>query len=157
MNAGFEVPLEPVGEYETMLSRDTYQYGENCPHYDPEYCFRICHEITKKNEGGSDAAGGPFKNGAFPVCTFFVAFELRKGKEPVGMVCGSYSSVWSSHYQSLRGVEDMLIFRVAAYAREDYQYPPICVLEEHCKGDEYYAGGDCGGWGQGKCQVGGGD
>lgn len=89
----------------------------------------------------------------------FVAYELRYN-DPLVMVRELYSSVWSSHYQTLREVVayggqgertvTLQPSRVAVYERSDYQYPPMCAMEEYC-GKDFYAGGDCSDWGQGYC------
>ncbi|CAN8106403.1 unnamed protein product [Discula destructiva] len=155
-NAAFEVPLEPVGGYETVLSREAFEYNSTFKSYDASLCASICNGWTQRNMQAPDSERGPFRNGAFPVCTMFVAFELRQDNQPVAMVCDSFSSVWSHHYQSLRALAveggELLVIKVSAYHREDYQYPAICALKDHCKGEEFYLGGDCSGWGLGKCQ-----
>lgn len=151
-NAAFDVPLEPIGGYDTLLSRDVFEYDSTFQTYDATSCETICNQLTQRNSESPTSDKGPFLDDAFAVCTMFVAFELRRDNNPVAMACDSFSSVWSNHYQTLRGVEDLLVFKVSAFQREDYQYPAICAIEEHCKGDEYYLGGDCSGWGPGKCE-----
>lgn len=144
-NAAFAVPLEPIGGYDTVLGRDVFEYNSTFTTYDASVCASICEQLTQRNSKSSVSDRGPFLDGAFAACTMFVAFELRRDNIPVAMICDSFSSVWSNHYQTLRGLDDLLVFKVSAFQREDYQFPPICAIEEHCQGDEYYPGGDCSG------------
>lgn len=155
-NAAFDVPLEPIGGYDTRISQDTFEYNSSFKSYDASLCASICDQWTLRNSEAPESHTGPFLDGAFAVCTMFVAFELRKEDEPIAMVCDYFSSVWSNHYQTLRAVGDLMVIKISAFVREDYQYPAICVMKEHCKGNEYYPGGDCSGWGPGNCQVAGG-
>lgn len=150
--AAFDVPLEPMGGYDTHVSHDIFEYDASVKRYDASLCASICEEWTDRNADTSRSSHGPFFDGAFAVCSMFVAYELRSGNKPVAMVCDTFSSVWSHHYQSVRSVDDLEIAKVSVYWRKDYQYPAICAIDEHCSGDEYYAGGDCSGWGPGKCQ-----
>lgn len=158
-DAAFLVPDEPTGEYGTLLGQSPLYYSyydasATLEKYDPTVCAHLCSNITN-----AATPSFPFTNGAYPVCSMFVTYELRYNI-PLAMVCELYSSVWSSHYQSLRGVvafggegERPVILRpnkVSVYQRTDYQYPPICAMEEYC-GEDFYAGGDCSGWGQGYC------
>lgn len=82
----------------------------------------------------------------------FVAYELHKDGVPVAMGCDVYASVWSHHYQTVFSVDGMQISKVSAYHNTEYQYRPICGMKKHCKGNEFYLGGDCSGWGAGLCQ-----
>lgn len=158
-DAAFEVPDEPTGDYSTLLKQlpmyyRSYDDSATFDQYDPTLCAHLCSDIT--NEA---TPSFPFTNNAFPVCSMFVAYELRY-KFPIAMVCELYSSVWSSRYQTLRqviafsGEGDETITlqptKISVYQRNDYQYPPICAMDDHC-GTDYYAGGDCSGWGQGYC------
>lgn len=157
--AAFVVPDEPTGGYSTLLEQKSLYYSDydasaTLDKYDPTVCARLCSNITN-----AATPSFPFTNNAYPVCSMFVAYELRYN-EPLAMVCELYSSVWSSHYQSLRevvaftGEGDRTVIlqpnKVSVYQRTDYQYPPICAMEEHC-GEDFYAGGDCSGWGKGYC------
>ncbi|KUI74407.1 hypothetical protein VM1G_10021 [Cytospora mali] len=172
-NAALNIPNEPTGNYNTLLKREHLYYGASNPwhdeafhapftHYDPALCGRMCTSITKEAW-----ALHPFINGAAAVCNMFVAYELQmriptkyeKAGTPVSMVCELYSSVWSSRYQGVvevqgevHGRHTMLKpTRVSIYDRGGYSYPPICAMEELC-GEDYYAGGDCSGWGDGHCR-----
>lgn len=151
-NAAFDIPLEPIGGYDTLLSRDVFEYNSTSKSYDASTCASICDQLTQRNSEASKSDRGPFLDEAFAVCNMFVAFELRRANTPVAMVCETFSSVWSNHYQTQREVHNLLVFKVSAFQREDYQYPAICAIKEHCKGDQYYLGGDCSGWGLGKCK-----
>lgn len=151
-HAAFDVPLEPVGGYDTHISHDVFDYDGSVKVYDASLCASICEEWTDRNSATLGSANGPFFDDAFAVCSMFVAYELRSNNKPVAMVCDTFSSVWSHHYQSIRGVDDMEVTKVSVYSRKDYQYQAICAIEEHCSDDEYYIGGDCSGWGPGKCQ-----
>lgn len=159
-DAAFLVPDEPTGGYSTILEQKPLYYSyydasATLDKYDPTICAHLCSNIT-------DAAtpSSPFTNNAYPVCSMFVAYELIYNNTPVAMVCELYSSVWSSHYQSLRevvafggeGERTVILYpnKVSVYQRKDYEYPPICAMEEYC-GEDFYAGGDCSGWGQGYC------
>lgn len=153
-HAAFDAPLEPVGGYETRISHDKMEYNSSFKAYDASLCASICKEWTEHNSKQSTPDNSPFTNGAFAVCSMFVAYELHEtgDRKPVAMVCDTYSSLWSGHYQSLRVVDGMEISKVSVYQRDDYQFPAICAVKEHCKGDEWYEGGDCSGWGAGKCR-----
>ncbi|KAL1877865.1 hypothetical protein Daus18300_002218 [Diaporthe australafricana] len=157
--AAFDVPDEPTGDYSTLLKQEPFSYtsyddSATLDDYDPTICAHLCSDIT--NEAKPSL---PFTNNAFPVCSMFVAYELRYDV-PMAMVCELYSSVWSSRYQTLRevlafsgqGDETVVLHptRISVYERNDYQYPQICAMEDHC-GKDFYAGGDCSGWGQGYC------
>lgn len=158
-DAAFEIPDEPTGAYSTLLAQKPLYYSyydasATLKRYDPSVCAHLCMNITN-----AATPSFPFTNNAFPVCSMFVAYELRYN-DPLAMVCELYSSVWSSRYQTLREVvaftgqgERTVILhptRISVYQRSDYRYPPICAMEDQC-GSEYYAGGDCSGWGQGYC------
>lgn len=152
-NAAFHVPFEPVDGYDTLLDRQTITYNKTFHTYDAGICHNVCEQATQKGQNASESDIAPYVNGAFPVCSMFVAFELRKEGAPVALICDAYSSVWNNHYQSAREVEGMQVISVAAYQRDDYQFPAICAMKEHCKGDNYYEGGDCSGWGKGMCAT----
>jgi hypothetical protein len=158
-NAAFQVTKEPTGDYDTVLMRKimyytSYDYTSTLGTYDPTVCANICSDITNQALPSS-----PFINGSFPVCSMFVAWELRYDVG-LAMVCEAYSSVWSSRYQTLREVfaftgherETIRLHptKIAVFSRNDYPYPPICAMEDHC-GNDFYAGGDCSGWGKGFC------
>lgn len=158
-DAAFLVPDEPTGGYSTILEQKPLYYSyydasATLGKYDPTVCAHLCSNITN-----AATPSLPFTNNAYPVCSMFVAYELDYNY-PLGMVCELYSSVWSSHYQSLReivafsnGSETTVRLRpnrVSVYQRNDYQYPPICAMEEYC-GNDFYAGGDCSGWGPDYC------
>lgn len=153
-HAAFDPPSEPVGGYDTQISHDVFEYNPNGSFkgYDASRCAKICQEWTQRNSEAPASDDGPFVDGAFAVCSMFVAYELRRTGKPAAMTCDTFSSVWSGHYQSVRVVDAMEISKVSAYQREDYQFPAICAIEEHCKGDEWYEGGDCSGWGREKCR-----
>lgn len=157
--AAFQVPVEPTGNYNTILEKKPLYYSyydasATLEKYDPTICADLCLNITN-----AATPSLPFTNNAYPVCSMFVVYELRY-KDPLAMVCELYSSVWSSHYQTLREVVayggegertvTLQPTKVSVYQRSDYQYPPICAMEEYC-GKDFYAGGDCSGWGQGYC------
>lgn len=171
-NAVLDIPNEPTGNYNTLLKREVLPYGASNPwndpqflaiftHYDAELCGRMCSSVT--NEARPRY---PFINDAVPVCNMFVAYELQTrphsqdemAARPVSMVCELYSSVWSSHYQSVREVPDFVAgqtamlrpAKVSIYDRDNYTYPPICAMRKSC-GKDYYEGGDCSGWGEGYC------
>lgn len=158
-DAAFEVPNEPKGDYSTLLMQkllyySSYDYSSTLDHYDPTICARLCSNITSQADPSF-----PFINNAFPVCSMFVAYELRH-EDALAMVCELYSSVWSNRYQTLRevvaftgqgeGAITLWPTRVSVYQRNDYQYPPICAMKYQC-GKDFYGGGDCSGWGQGFC------
>lgn len=136
------------------LYYSSYDYSATLDHYDPIICAIFCSNITNQAQPSF-----PFTNNSFPVCSMFVAYELRYDVT-LAMVCELYSSVWSSWYQTLRQVvaftghgKDTVTLRptkVSVYQRNDYQYPPICAMEYQC-GKDFYAGGDCSGWGKGFC------
>lgn len=160
-DAAFAVPNEPTGNYSTILMQkplfyNSYNYSSTVDHYDPSICAHLCSDITNQAEPAF-----PFKNHAYPICSMFVAYELRQ-EIGVAMVCELYSSVWSNRYQTLREVVGLVEgleattttitlrpTRVSVYHRNDYQYPPICAMRYQC--GYFYAGGDCGGWGKGFC------
>ncbi|KAG8158400.1 hypothetical protein KVR01_011522 [Diaporthe batatas] len=157
--ASFAVPNEPVGNYSTILDQrplfyNSYNSSSTLNHYDPTICARLCSDITDQR-----VPGIPFKSIAYPVCSMFVAYELRHDV-PLAMVCELYSSLWSTRYQTLREVVGLLEggmetiplrpTRVSVYHRNDYLYPPICAMEYQC-GRDFYSGGDCSGWGKGFC------
>ncbi|ROV92752.1 hypothetical protein VMCG_09052 [Cytospora schulzeri] len=171
-NAVLDVPNEPTGNYNTLLRREVLPYGASNPwhdpqflaiftHYDASLCGRMCSSVTKEAKPTY-----PFTHEAVPVCNMFVAYELQTqpdsldeiAGQPVSMVCELYSSVWSSHYQSVREVAGFVAgqkamlgpAKVSIYDREDYAYPPICAMRDACR-EDYYAGGDCSGWGEGYC------
>lgn len=141
-NAAFDVPVEPIGNYDTQISQDIFYYNTTLTKYDAEFCASVCSEWTDR---AFDAYPGPFVDGAFPVCSMFVAYELRKDNKPRAMVCDTFASVWSSHYQTIQDNNGMEITKVSVYQRDDYQFKAICALREHCAEDEWYAGGDCSG------------
>lgn len=157
-DAAFAVPNEPKGNYSTILVQkpffyNSYNSSSTINEYDPEICAHLCSDITNRAEPAF-----PFKNNTFPICSMFVAYELRHDVG-VAMVCELYSSVWSPRYQTVRedtGItEDGEIItlrptKVSVYHRNDYPYPPICAMEYQC-GKDFYAGGDCSGWGKGFC------
>ncbi|KAH8768320.1 hypothetical protein F5883DRAFT_644107 [Diaporthe sp. PMI_573] len=158
-DAAFEVPNEPEGNYSTILMQkllyySSYDSSATLDHCDPTICASLCSNITDQAEPSY-----PFTNSLFPVCSMFVAYELRYNV-PLAMVCELYSSVWSSRYQTLRkvaafsgqGKESVTLrpTKVSVYHRRDYKYPPICAMEYQC-GKDFYAGGDCSGWGKGFC------
>lgn len=151
-HAAFEVPVEPVGGYDTHISHKTFEYNVSFNAYDASLCASICKNGTKNNSKIPSPDDSPFVDGAYAVCSMFVAYELRKTGKPVAMACDIFSSVWSGHYQSLRMIHTMEISKVSVYRRDDYQYPAICAIKEHCRGDEWYEGGDCSGWGPKKCR-----
>ncbi|POS74939.1 hypothetical protein DHEL01_v206675 [Diaporthe helianthi] len=158
-DAVFAVPNEPKGDYSTILTQEpffysAYDYLSTLDHYDPTLCAQFCADITNTAEPAF-----PFKNHAYPLCSMFVAYELRYDNFGLAMVCELYSSVWSTRYQTLRKVgiieqeREIIILRptkLSVYHRNDYQYPPICAMEYQC-GMDFYAGGDCSGWGEGFC------
>lgn len=170
--AAFDVPFEPLGDYNTRLSHDIFNYESarqawnhknNMTYlhpratkrfiegYDASLCADTCNQWTDGSlEPPEDA--DPYFDNAFPVCSMFVAYELRSDDRPMAMVCDTFSSVWSTNYQTQREFDGMGVTRVSVYTREDYQYPAICAIKEHCKGRKYYPGGDCSGWGPDKCQ-----
>jgi len=158
-DAAFEVPNEPGGDYSTILMQKLLYYSSDdssatLDHYDPTICASLCSNMTNQAEPSF-----PFTNNAFSVCSMFVAYELRYNV-PLAMVCELYSSVWSSRYQTLRkvvafseqGAKTVALrpTKVSVYHRDDYKYPPICAMEYQC-GKDFYAGGDCSGWGKGFC------
>lgn len=171
-NTALDVPNEPTGNYNTLLKREVLQYGASNPwhdrqflsiftHYDAELCGRMCASVTREARPTY-----PYINDAVPRCNMFVAYELQTRPQnqdelagkPVSMVCELYSSVWSSHYQNVREVADFVAGQsamlrpanVSIYDRDDYAYAPICAMRDSC-GKDYYAGGDCSGWGEGYC------
>lgn len=169
--AAFDVPLEPMGGFNTHLSHEIFPFEsarqlwrlksnstsadgstrQNFTQgYDVSLCADTCGRWTDGNlEPPQDT--NPYFDGAFPVCSMFVAYELRSNGSSMAMACDTFSSVWSSHYQTRREFDGMEVFKVSVYTREDYQYPAICAEKKRCKGGEYYAGGDCSGWGSEKC------
>lgn len=153
-HAAFDVPLEPVGGYDTNISRNFLEYNGSFPGYNASRCASICEEWTSRNFQNPSSAsdGSVFLDDTFPVCSMFITYELRKADRPMGMVCEAFSSVWSPRYQTIHTIDAMIIRKVSVYRREDYQYPAICAISEHCKGDEWYTGGDCSGWGPEKCR-----
>lgn len=171
-HATFDVPNEPVGNYSTRLSRKIFHYESSrqfwesknnislygrtpqrpLKSYDVSVCANACNEWTNNSEAFPQSPS-PYLGDAFSVCSMFIAYEIRRDDQPMAMVCDTFSSVWSTHYQTLRKVQDMEIAMVSVYTREDYRFPPICAIKEFCKGVEYYAGGDCSGWGSGNCQA----
>lgn len=171
-NAVLDIPNEPTGNYNTLLKREVLPYGASNPwhnppyyaiftHYDASLCGRMCSSVTN-----SAQPTYPFTENAKPICNMLVVYELQMRSssqdhtagEPISMVCELYSSVWSSHYQTVQEVAGFVASRpavlrpakVSIYDREDYSYPPICAMREPC-GKDYYAGGDCSGWGGGHC------
>lgn len=172
-HAAFDVPLEPTDGFNTHLSHNVYPFEsarqawmanqsnstilprraaqQFIADYNVSMCADKCNRWT---EGGLQVPqdANPYVDDAFPVCSMFVAYQLQSNDVPMAMVCDTFSSVWSTHYQTLRKTENgMAISRVSVYAREDYQYPAICAEKDYCKGGSYYPGGDCSGWGPGRC------
>lgn len=159
-DAAFSVPDEPTGGYSTLLEQKPLYYSyydasATLDRYDPIICAHLCSNITNAAKPTF-----PFTKNAYPVCSMFVAYELRYSNDALAMVCELYSSVWSSHYQTLREVVaysgegettvTLQPHKVSVYQRSDYRFPPICAMKEHC-GKDFYDGGDCSGWGQGYC------
>lgn len=102
-DAAFIVPNEPTSHYSTVLEQEPlyfsyYDTSHTLGKYDPTLCAHLCSNTTK-----AATPAFPFINNAYPICNMFVAYELRHNG-PLAMVCDLYSSVWSSHYQSLHGV-----------------------------------------------------
>lgn len=172
-HAAFNVPYEPLGGYNTQLSQNIFPY-EFSRHswerlmsnttsdirrasqrfikgYNASLCADTCNQWTDGSlEPSQDS--NPYFDDAFPVCSMFIAYELRSNDEPMAMVCDTFSSIWSTNYQTRRELDGMMITEVSVFTREDYQYPAICANKQHCRGGKYYPGGDCSGWGPGKCQ-----
>lgn len=171
-HAAFDIPLEPTDGFDTHLSHDVYPLAsarqawlhrsnatmvplrapqQFVPDFNVSLCADKCNQWT---EGGLEPPEGanPYVDDAFPVCSMFVAYQLQSDEVPMALVCDTFSSVWSTHYQTRRETEGgMAISRVAVYTREDYHYPAICADKSHCNGSGYYPGGDCSGWGPGNC------
>lgn len=153
--------VEPVNNYSTVIGtlRHTYHVGDGEHYYSPAHCAQKCNELSEYNRNYKNNTF-PYMNGAYPKCNMFTIHEDSIGGFPESVVCTFFQSSWDSqhaHAQSevLRDGVNRSSSACKIYQRLDYDVSPICVLDS-CKGSQYYAGGDCSGWGPGYCRRGNG-
>lgn len=149
--------LEPVNNYYTSIGmyRDTYRINSGEHFYNPALCAQKCNELTQHNRANK-VNTPPYINGAYPKCNMFTIFEDWISGEPQSVVCTFFQSSWDSEHAHVKfgGLPDgrnITANSFKTYQRLDYNFSPICVLKS-CQGPQYYAGGDCSGWGPGYCQ-----
>lgn len=137
------------------MYRDTYRINGGEHFYNPALCAQKCNELTEHNRVNR-VNTLPYINGAYPKCNMFTIFEDLIGGHPQSVVCTFFQSSWDpQHANSRTGAlpdgRNITANSFKMYQRLDYNASPICVLDS-CKGSQYYAGGDCSGWGPGYCQ-----
>lgn len=136
------------------MFRDTYQIGGGEHFYNPALCAKKCNELTEYNRVYK-VNTYPYINGAYPKCNMFTIFEDLIGGVPQSVVCMFFQSSWDSQHSNIKfGVlpdgRNVTADSFKMYHRLDYKASPICVLDSY-QGSQYYAGGDCSGWGPGYC------
>jgi hypothetical protein len=151
--------IEPTDGYLTLLEpyyRGMYATNTTGPGYNPVVCAEKCNALTLYNSQNR-VNEPPYINGAYPKCNMFNIFEISQISDniPIYFVCLFYSASFDSLYSSeTAGVDPegrpVQAALVRVYQRLDYTDPPICALDQ-CSGPQYYAGGNCSGWGAEYC------
>lgn len=159
VNAIFSTPelIEPTDGYQTYMGgyRGFYVNRPEGPNYDPADCAQRCNALTDYNSVNMVNAT-PYINGAYPRCNMFSIFEdATVDGVPFSTVCWLFSTSWDSKYSTRvvgvdRAGRNLTASLVKIYQRLDYPDPPICVLDT-CDEAQYYAGGNCSGWGKDYC------
>jgi hypothetical protein len=156
IKAVFNPPEEPYFHYNTSLGYQVYPYRLGF-YYNPEICAIACTQITQNNmETAAETAAPQYTNGAYDKCNMFTSFELHKNGIPHALVCVHYSAIWANQYGTWTGDVDSngdsyTPSVIEVYTRADYQFSAICADPVLCLGDDFYAGGDCSGWGATYC------